>query len=420
MKLLYAVGLALCAVACDRGPRATTEPATVPIASPGSMPAPPPPAALPGGIGSRMFVVQRDDGALSVYDLSTRALLPRRIEGLGNLKHALMAFSPDLRWGYLATRQGKLTRIDLATLEKAGEVQVSENSIDIAITQDGRFVATAEYIPGGLTLLDAQTLKVVGRLPAEMELSGKKSTSRVTGVVDAPGNRLVCVLIEGAEIWVVDPAAEPPRIEHRIKTAQDMPYDAMITPNGRYYIVGHMGSRFVSVLDLRHPERGVRQVGLDDPKREFDKNAPVKLPHLASWAVAGGRAFVPMVGESRLVVLDEKTWAFERSIPLRGHPVYAVASPTQSEIWVSFSGERDDAFVQVVDTETLGVTHEIRVGRRIYHMDFTPRGSHVLISANKDDKIALVDARTRRVVDEERLHSPSGLFGAWRAFRIGL
>jgi protein NirF len=105
---------------------------------------------------------------------------------------------------------------------------------------------------------------------------------------------------------------------------------------------------------------------------------------------------------------------------VRGHPVYAVRSPTEREIWVSFSGEEDDAFIQIIDVESLEVTDTIRAGRRIYHMDFTPRGSHVLVSANQDNKLVLINATTHEIEDTQELNSPSGIFGVWRAFRIGL
>jgi protein NirF len=256
--------------------------------------------------------------------------------------------------------------------------------------------------------------------PASFEIDGEQVASRVTGVVDAPGNRFVCVLIEAAEIWLIDASKPDFPIEHRIKTRQGNPYDAMITPDGRYYVVGHMKSDRVSVLDLTQPEAGIREVSLRDPKRDYDKAMPVKLPHLASWAVAGKSIFVPLVGENRLAVLDRSTWEFTRSIPLRGHPVYAVRSPTEREVWVSFSGEEDDAYVQVSDVEQLAVVETLRVGRRIYHRDFTPRGSHVLVSANADNKLFLVNASTREIEDAVAVNSPSGIFGAWRAFRIGL
>ncbi|MBW2697329.1 MAG: protein nirF [Deltaproteobacteria bacterium] len=377
-------------------------------------------AADAGGIGSRVFVVERASGSLAVYDYIERRLLPERITGLGNLRHATMIFSPDLRYGYLATRNGQVSRIDLHKLEKTGVVFTSENSIDNAISQDGRYIATAEYVPGGLTLLDAASMEVLKRHTATFDAEGISHPSRVTGVVDAPGNRFVCVLIEGAEIWIVDASKPDFPIEHRIATRQNNPYDAMITPDGRFYVVGHMESDRVSVLDLTRPGDGILEVSLRDPGVAYDKAMPVKLPHLASWAVAGKWIFVPLVGEDRLAVLDRTSWKLVQSIPLRGHPVYAVRSPSEREVWVSFSGEEDDAFVQIVDVESLAVTDTIRVGRRIYHMDFTPRGSHVLISANADDRLFLVNAATHEIEDEQEVASPSGIFGVWRAFRTGL
>lgn len=365
-----------------------------------------------GTVGSRVFVVERENESLAVYDLEERRVLPQRITGLGNMRHATMVFSPRLDYAYLATRNGKLSRIDLRTLERDGDVFTSDNSIDIAISQDGRWIATAEYAPGGVTVLSAETLEVVRRFPSE--------GSRATGIVDAPGNRFVAVLIEGAEVWVIDASGDEVRIEHRIPTAEGEPYDAMITPDGRHYVVGHMNSEHVTVVDLRHPDRGARTVSIRDPGRRYDADTPVKLPHMASWAVAGSHVFVPLVGEPRLAVLDRATFDFVQSIPLRGHPVYAVRSPAEHEVWVSFSGEADDAFVQVIDTESLEVTREIEVGGRIYHMDFTPRGSHVLVTANRDEQLALIDASTYDVVDREAIPSPSGVFGVWRAFRIGL
>ena len=372
------------------------------------------------GIGSRVFVVERASGSLAVYDYQARKLLPERITGLGNLRHATMIFSPDLRYGYLATRGGKVSRIDLQSLERAGEIFTSQNSIDNAISQDGRVIATAEYEPGGVTLLDAGDLRLLKEHRATFEREGKTFPSRVTGIVDAPGNRFVCVLIEGGEIWIIDASRPDFPIEHRIPTNRAMPYDAMITPDGRYYVVGHLESDRVSVLDLTKPEAGVREISLRDPKLQYDKDTPVKLPHMASWAVAGQWVFVPLVGEKRLAVLDRRTWELDRSIPLRGHPVYAVRSPTEREIWVSFSGEKDDAFVQVIDVESLAVVDTLELGGRIYHMDFTPRGSHVLVSANRANKLFLVNAATRRIEDVQSLASPSGIFGVWRAFRIGL
>lgn len=380
-----------------------------------------PTSAETSGIGARVFVVERASESLAVYDFIERKLLDERIGGLGNMRHATMAFSPDLKWGYVATRNGKLSRINLETLERDADVFTSENSIDIAISQDGRFIATAEYDPGGVTILDARTLEVVKRIEATYEDGDKRAPSRVTGIVDAPGNRFVCVMMEGREIWVIDASKPDFPIEHRIEPADDgLPYDAMITPDGRHYLVGHLGTSAISKVDLTRPEEGATKASLRDPNRDYEKGAPDKLPHMASWAVAGDHVFVPLVGEPRLAVLDRHSFEFVDSVELAGPPVYAVRSPNEQHIWVSFSGEEHDAKVQVVDAESLEVERTLEIGGRIYHMDFTPRGAHVLISANRADKLFLVDAASFEIIDEQPVRSPSGVFGLWRAYQIGL
>ena len=373
------------------------------------------PAALPGGVGSRVFVVERATSSLAIYDLLTRSLLPQRLEGLGDLTHATMVFAPDLSSAYLATRSGKLTRIGLERLQVTGDVFTSKNTIDVAVSQNSRYVATAEYAPGGVTVLDAHTLQVVRRIPSP--------DSRVTGIVDAPGNRFVCVLMDKPEVWIIDASggAEQIAVEARVVgLPSDEAYDAMITPDGEHYLVGHRNTGRVSVVQVSHPEQGAREISLRDPSQNYDQAQPVKLPHLAAWAMARGRVFVPLVGEKRLAVLESGSFRFLGSIALRGHPVYAVRAPSEREVWVSFSGAEDDAYVQVIDTESLSVLDTLRVGKRIYHLDFTPRGAEVLVSANQDDQLVLIDARTHAVLDRESVRSPSGIFGAWRAFRLGL
>jgi protein NirF len=374
------------------------------------------------GIGSRVYVVEREDNRLAIYDFVQRKLLPERVTGLGNMNHATMTFSPDLRYGYVATRDGVLNRIDLQTMSSAGSLQTSKNSIDLAISQDGRYLAVAEYIPGGVSIVDLAKFETAKRIPAKIVDADGPTDSRVTGMVDAPGNRFVCVLMEGREVWIIDASKPEFPIERRIPLSKDvgLAYDAMITPDGRYYVVAHIGKAEVSVVDLAKANPEARVVSLADPTKEYDADTPVKLPHMASWAVAGDRIFVPLVGEKRLAVLDRHSFQFRDSVPLRGHAVYAVRSPSERELWVSFSGEEDDAYVQVVDTESLEVRDTIEIGARIYHMDFTPRGAFVLVSANRANKLALVDASTHAIVDEHPLESPSGLFGVWRAYRIGL
>jgi protein NirF len=379
----------------------------------------PPAEARQHGVGANVFIVERAAERLSIYDLKAKALLPTKISGLGNMKHATMTFAPDLRWGFVSTRDGQLHRIDLETLSVAGTLKTSNNSIDIAMSQDGQHVAVAQYIPGGLSIVDVDTMQLVKALPVALT---SKIDSRVTGVVDAAPNEFVATLMEGKQVWRVAAENGDFKIVETIELGDDIgiPYDAMITSDSRFYLVAHLGKADYSVVDLNtHPAK-LRRISLDDAEIRITPQTPVKLPHMASWASAHGHVFAPVVGEKRIVVLRSTDLEYEKSIAVRGHAVYIVRRPDEREVWVSFSGEDDDAFVQVIDTESMVVKHEMKVGARIYHMDFTPRGGQALISANADNAFFVVNAATYKIEDREDLESPSGIFGSWRAFRIGL
>jgi len=54
-------------------------------------------AGLTGGTGDLGLVVERATGSLLVVDRSERAAV-RRIEGLGDLSHASLTYSPDERY----------------------------------------------------------------------------------------------------------------------------------------------------------------------------------------------------------------------------------------------------------------------------------------------------------------------------------
>lgn len=377
------------------------------------------PVASGSGVGGRLFIVQRETESLSVYDSVNRKILPVKVSGLGNMRHATMVFSRDLRWGYVATRNGLLSRIDLNTLEADVQIQTSDNSIGLAISQDGRFVAVAEYKPGGITIVAADTMEVVARIPALTVVDGQEVRSRVTGLGDTDGNRFVCGLMDGNEIWMIDASRPDFPVEKKWKTPAPNPFDAFQTSEGRFYVAGHFESDKLTLIDLWYPDAEPREITIRDMASEVERSRPIKMPHMAMWAASGDEAYIPVVGEKRLAVLDRKTWQYRKSIPLRGNPVYAAMSPAGREIWVTFSGSEDDRFIEIIDVETGAVRGQIEAGRKIFHLAFSPRGDEMYVSANQDNRFIVIDTRTRQITGEYEIPSPSGIFGPWRAFQIG-
>lgn len=375
-----------------------------------------PAAAEPRSTGDMGIAVERAKGSLQLLDTTRKATLGR-IEGLGDLSHASAVFSRDARYAYIFGRDGGLTKVDLLTASIAKRIVQSGNSIGGAISQDGRFIAAANYTPGGVKIFDAETLDLVADIPAWSDAT--KGLSRVVGLEDAPGNQFVFSLFDAGEIWLADLSENPkqPKLS-KFKDIGREPYDALVTPDGRWYVAGLFGEDGVAVLDLWHPEAGVKRA-LPDYGRGQEKLPVYKMPHLETWAVSGNLAFIPGVGRHEVVVVNIETWRQVGRIPVAGQPVFVMAQPDGRRLWVNFAFPEYDT-VQVIDVESRQIVHGMKPGRAVLHMEFTPRGEHVWLSVRDANRLEVYDTRSFARIAELAADSPSGIFFTARAFRFGL
>lgn len=372
-----------------------------------------PAAAQLRGTGDLGIVIERASGSVQVLDTTTRKSLGR-IDGLGDLSHASAVYSRDGRYAFVFGRDGGLTKIDLLQMRIDSRVMQAGNSIGGAMSQDGRFVAAQNYTPGGVKLFSAETLELVADIPSTWGDGNQRS--KVVGLADAPGHRFAFSLFDAGEIWLVD-AADPatPRVEKFHAGVQ--PYDGLVTPDGRWYIAGLYGEDGYALLDLWHPEKGVRRI-LQGYRGTNEKLPVYKMPHLRGWAVAGRQAFMPAVGSHEVLVADTASWQLAGRIPVAGQPVFVVARPDARHVWVSFAFPHNDQ-VQVIDTETMTVTQTLHPGRAVLHLEFTPRGEAVWISSRDDNVVVVYDTATFERIAEIPARNPSGIFFTARAARIG-
>jgi len=367
----------------------------------------------PRGTGDLGLVVERAVGRLQLVDTTARTLLAT-IDGLGDLSHASVVFSRDGRFGYVFGRDGGLSKVDLLCRTVAKRVVQAGNSIGGAISQDGRLVAVANYAPGGVKVFDADTLELKADIPADY---GDGKRAKVVGLEDAPGGRFVFSLFEAGEIWLADFSSGELAIT-RFRAVGREPYDALVTPDGRYYIAGLFGEDGLAMLDLWHPERGVRRI-LAGYGRGEEKLPVFKMPHLEGWAMAGRFAYLPAIGRHEVLVVDTETWQEAARIPVAGQPVFVMARPDGRQVWVNFALP-DNAKVQVIETETRKVVRTLEPGRAVLHLEFTARGEAVWISARDDDRVIVYDTVTFTALATLDADKPSGIFFASRAFRTGL
>ena len=366
------------------------------------------------GTGDLGVVIERAAGRVQVIDTTSRTALAT-IPGLGDLSHASVVFSRDGRYAYVFGRDGALSKVDLLAQRVERRVPQASNSIGGAISQDGHVVAAQNYTPGGVKLFDAESLELLAEIAATPGPDGVPS--KVVGLADAPGGKFVASLFDTGEIWIID--ASNPRAPTVVKFEHvgRQPYDGLVTPEGRWYVAGLFGEDGLALVDLWHPERGVRRI-LDGYGRGEEKLPVYKMPHLRGWALAAGFAFLPAVGRNEVLVVDTRDWKEVARIPVAGQPVFAIARPDARQVWVNFAFP-DNGKVQVIDAETRTVLTTLEPGRAVLHLEFTPRGEAVWISARDDNRVVVYDTASLKPIATLAADSPSGIFFTARAARMG-
>ena len=366
------------------------------------------------GTGDLGVIIERAAGRVQIVDSSKRLAIAS-VEGLGDLSHASLVYSRDGLFAYVFGRDGGLTKVDLLLGKIDRRVMQAGNSIGGAISQDGTLVAAQNYTPGGVKVFSADTLELLADVPSSYGEAGLRS--KVVGLADAPGNRFVWSLFDAGEIWVGNFSNPMQPKTDKFKNIGNQPYDGLITPNGRFYLAGLFGEDGMALLDLWHPEQGVRRI-LNGYGKGEEKLPVFKMPHLRGWAVAGRYAYVPAIGRHEVLVVDTETWLEAGRIKVAGQPVFVIARPDGRQVWVNFAFP-DNGNVDVIDVEQRSVIKQLAPGKAVLHMEFTPRGESVWISARDDNRVLVYDTDNfaqRSVIQAE---SPSGIFFTSRAARIG-
>ncbi|MBF0628457.1 MAG: protein nirF [Magnetococcales bacterium] len=370
--------------------------------------------AAPRGVGDMGVVIERASGSVEVVETTGRSVLAR-VEGLGDLSHASVVYSRDGRFAFVFGRDGGLSKVDLLTGSLAGRVMQAGNSIGGAISQDGRLVAVANYQPGGVRIFDTETLTQVADIPA---VGADGRTSKVVGLEDSTGQKFVFSLFDSDEIWIADLNDPVKPVITKFTNIGSKPYDALISPDGRHYIAGLFGEDGFALLDLWHPEAGVKRI-LDHYGRGEKRTAVHKMPHLEGWGMTEDLVFLPAMGRHEVLIVDRVTWKEVGRVPVVGQPVFVMAQPDGRQIWVNFA-HPDNGHVQVIDVPSRKVVKTLDPGPAVMHMEFTPRGEHVWLSVRDADRVDVYHTTTFERIAMLSATKPSGIFFTVRAHKIGL
>jgi protein NirF len=364
--------------------------------------------------GDLGIVIEREDGAALIINTTEHKQLAK-ISNLGDLSHASVVFSRDQRYAYIFGRDGGLSKVDLLQDKLDKRIIQAGNSIGGAISQDGKLIAVSNYTPGGVKVFSSTTLELIADIPADY---GDGKLSKVVGLVDAPGQRFVFSLFDAGEIWTLDMKNPQKPVIEKFKNIGKLPYDALISPDGRYYIAGLFGEGGMALLDLWNTGNGVKRI-LPDYVKADEKLPVYKMPHLEGWAVAGDFIFVPAIGKHEVLVIDKQSWQLVKAIPVPGQPVFVMARPDGRQVWVNFAMP-DNNQLQVIDVKDLSLRKTLIPGKAVLHMEFTPRGEQVWVAVRDDNQLVIYDTDTLQEITRLPAQKPNGIFFSARAHKTGL
>ncbi len=122
----------------------------------------------------------------------------------------------------------------------------------------------------------------------------------------------------------------------------------------------------------------------------------IEVNHGAAAAPDGSRYYISNEGRSTLDVVDGKTLAITRSIPLSGHPNNISISKDGRRVYVSIVVA--PGAVDVIDTTSLENVKSIPVKGAVHNTYVTPDGKYVVSGSIQSKVITVIDQKTEEPV----------------------
>ena len=389
------------------------------------LPAQPLPVFATRDLMNLFLVVEAGDHHISILDgdkLEVIHRFPTRYALHGGPK-----FTADGRYVFFASRDGWLSKFDLWNLKTVAEIRVALNTRNVAVSQDGKWVIAANYLPGNVVLLDGDLnlIKVI----AATTLDGTKS-SRVSAVYDAsPRKSFVAALKDIPEIWEIsyDPTVEPiyNGMVHDYKMGEGIAISGHLNPR-RTFLESPLDDFFFDasyahVMGANRSGSG-QVVHLDVRKKIANLDIP-GMPHLGSgitWNMNGRTVMAsPNLREGLVSVLDMSDWKIIKQIPTLGPGFFMRSHSNTPFAWVDSMMSPAKNILQILDKQSLEKVAEVSVavGKTLAHVEFDRYGKYALASLweRKQDGGAIIvyDATTFKEIKRIPMDKPVGKYNLY-------
>ncbi len=336
--------------------------------------------------------------------------------------HGGPKYSPDGRFVYFISRDGWVSKFDMWGLVTVAKVRAGINARNLAVSDDGRYLMVANYLPHDLVLLDADDLRPL-KLIDVVDDSGK--SSRVSAVYTAdPRHSFVAALKDLPEVWEINYEDNPPRgfgeWIHDYRTDSGEEAVRKRFPVRRIRVKDYLDDFLFSqdyVTLIGASRQGHAQVVDLDLGRVVQELDLPGMPHLASgitWEYQGRTVMAtPNLKKSAVSVIDMRTWETIKEIPTEGPGFFMRSHENSRYAWVDvFFGPNKDK-VHVIDKQTLEIVKTLQPapGKTAAHVEFDKDGRHALLSIwEMDGAVVVYDAATLEEQKRLPMVKPSGKY----------
>lgn len=317
---------------------------------------------------------------------------------------SLQASAADAGKAYVTNQVGNVSIIDLATMENTGTVDTQATGTrGIGITNDGKFLITANKDEGTISVVELATNKVkkiaVGKNPefvrvfkglvfVSTEPSSKGGPPPKPGEVakeeanDDDGDKIpariaVVDLKKGKKIREIVGGPETEGVE--------------FSKDGKQIIITNEADNTITVNNYKTGKliKTIKTTEYGDRPRGI-KVSPDGKNYVATLEFG-----------NNFIVLD-KNFKHVKTVATPAAP-YGVSFDRKGErLFVASSkGQKLTAF----DAKTFDKIKEIDVGKRCWHFSFTPDDKNILLACGKSDEILVIDAEklevTKHIEDKQ-------------------
>jgi len=336
--------------------------------------------------------------------------------------HGGPKYSPDGRFVYFTSRDGWISKFDMWSLQTVAEVRAGINARNLAVSDDGRYLMVANYLPHTLVVLDAMDLRPLKLMDVKDD-SGK--TSRVSAVYTAdPRHSFVAALKDIREVWEINYEDSPPRgfgewmHDYRLDSGEKSAKRRF--PVRRIQVKDYLddfmfSQDYITLVGASRDGHGqVVDFDLGRVTRELDLPG---MPHLASgitWEYQGRTVMAtPNLKKAAVSVIDMKTWETIKEIPTGGPGFFMRSHENSRYAWVDvFFGPNKDK-MHVIDKQTLEIVRTLQPvpGKTAAHIEFDKDGRHALLSIwDMDGAVIVYDAETLEERKRLPMVKPSGKY----------